>query len=500
MRLPKLFYLLTVAGMCSCTSNPPAAVHPGKTLAATYCASCHALPEPSLLDSATWHDHVLPHMANFLGIYPEPGQRAALLHRPDSLILQQAGIYPERAVLAIQDFLSIQDYYLKHAPKQLPYPELTLARDTVSWLKPEVPAFRFGLPGATFIQIQPGRGLILGHVHTGSMYDFGPKLDLRQVAQTGEGPAWSTPLAQSSLVTVLGSFSPTDEPGGKLVEVAQTRQVVISGLKRPVHHAVADLNQDNRPDIVVCEYGKWTGGLSWWENMPSGPLKKHVLRAKSGATRVFVRDLNADGKPDLLALFAQGDEGIFAYLNQGNGQFEEKCLIRFPSSYGSSFLDLADFDGDGREELIYAAGDNADYPPVVKPYHGIRINALSPDLSLKELHFLPLPGAYGAEAADFDLDGDMDLAAISFFPDFTQTPWAGAVLFTQTAPGQFECRRLQEQSRGRWIVMDAGDLDGDGDTDLALGSMAFEVVPAHPVLDQWVSEGISFMVWRNTLR
>src|SRR5688572_28738645 len=41
----------------------------GKVLAATYCQSCHLLPEPSLLDSKTWQEGVLPAMGPRLGIF-----------------------------------------------------------------------------------------------------------------------------------------------------------------------------------------------------------------------------------------------------------------------------------------------------------------------------------------------------------------------------------------------------------------------------------------------
>ncbi len=41
----------------------------GKRLAATYCQSCHMLPEPSLLDTKNWENGVLPAMGPHLGIF-----------------------------------------------------------------------------------------------------------------------------------------------------------------------------------------------------------------------------------------------------------------------------------------------------------------------------------------------------------------------------------------------------------------------------------------------
>src|SRR5690242_7022194 len=43
----------------------------GEKLARTYCAACHAFPEPGLLDKETWRSGVLPQMAARLGIRSE---------------------------------------------------------------------------------------------------------------------------------------------------------------------------------------------------------------------------------------------------------------------------------------------------------------------------------------------------------------------------------------------------------------------------------------------
>lgn len=140
-----------------------------------------------------------------------------------------------------------------------------------------------------------------------------------------------------------------------------------------------------------------------------------------------------------MALFGQGDEGIFNYYNQGEGKFKEEPVLRFPPSYGSSFFDLTNINEDGFVDIIYSAGDNADYPPVVKPYHGIRIY-----LNDQQNHFFySLPGAHQAIPADFDQDGDQDIL---------------------------------------------------------LGSLAFEVITKGVYLQQWIQEVFSFLVLENQVQ
>jgi hypothetical protein len=51
------------------------------------------------------------------------------------------------------------------------------------------------------------------------------------------------------------------------------------------------------------------------------------------------------------------------------------------------------------------------------------------------------------------------------------------------------------------MVMDAGDLDGDGDTDLVLGSCLMETTPqGKPYEQQWLRTGSSFLILENTRR
>jgi len=116
-----------------------------------------------------------------------------------------------------------------------------------------------------------------------------------------------------------------------------------------------------------------TGSLSWYENKGNRSWQRHVLRALPGAIKVYIRDENHDGLPDIWALFAQGEEGIFLYTNKGNGQFDEEQVLRFPPSYGSTSFQLVDMNKDGFEDILYTCGDNGDYSPVLKPYHGVYV-------------------------------------------------------------------------------------------------------------------------------
>jgi len=185
-----------------------------------------------------------------------------------------------------------------------------------------------------------------------------------------------------------------------------------------------------------------------------------------------VRDLDGDGRADVLALTAQGDEGVSLFRRTPDGGFARERLLRFPASYGSTSMQLADVDGDGRDDIVYTNGDAGDFPGPVKPYHGVRVFVNDGRAGYAERYFLPMPGAYDVAARDFDGDGDVDLAAVAFFTD-TAAPRPLPFVYLENRGGlRFRASTVAGADRGRWLRMDAGDVDGDGDDDLVLGAFA----------------------------
>lgn len=478
----------------------PSPMPSGQVLAQTYCIRCHPVPEPAQLDRATWAQYVLPRMGYMLGIYPDDSTRKALIEAgPAGQKVLASGMFPEQAQISPENWAAIQEFFLSGAPDRLPAPALAKAQPALPLFKPMIPAYRLSPPSSTLVEIQPGQGLIIGDAHTQSLYAFDTRLNLQRVAKTGEGAVSIAYTPSEMLITTMGSFSPTDAPSGYVLALGAKSRKLIAPLQRPVHGIIDDLNQDGLPDMVIAEFAKWTGKLAWWEYTGSA-FVPHVLRQGPGAIRSLVRDVNGDQRPDILALFGQGDEGIFLYTQQAQGDFTETPMIRFTPSHGSSFFTLADLNGDGWEDILYTAGDNADYPPLLKPYHGIYGYLNSGNWTFEQGFFYPLPGAYKAVAEDFDQDGDVDIAAISFFPDFSASLPRSFVFLENEGAFQFRTYTFPESADGRWITMDAGDMDQDGDIDLVLGSLAFEVIDGQHWVDRWTAAGVPFILLENRLK
>jgi hypothetical protein len=165
--------------------------------------------------------------------------------------------------------------------------------------------------------------------------------------------------------------------------------------------------------------------------------------------------------------------------------------------YGSSYFDVADFNHDGHFDFVYTNGDNADFSMVLKPYHGVRVFLNNGKNEFKESTFLPMHGASQAFATDFDGDGDVDIAAISFFPDFKKHPEQGFIYFENTG-GAFKAHTTSMAAKGRWLVMDTADIDHDGDTDILLGALDFDTLVPPGIMSLWRRDKASVMLLRNT--
>nr|WP_255749857.1 VCBS repeat-containing protein [Pontibacter liquoris] len=299
----------------------------------------------------------------------------------------------------------------------------------------------------------------------------------------------------------IGHMNPSDVKQGQLAQVTgpfkdAVPELQLQGLRRPVSMTKADLDGDQLEDLIVCQYGNNLGALVWYRQISPGKYKPVVLKNLPGARKAEVTDLNGDGRLDVVAMFAQATESVKVFYNKGNGAFEEKTLVQFPPVYELSYFELVDFNKDGHLDIVLSNGDNADYSPVLKPYHGIRVLLNNGQNTFRESFFYPMPGASKVLARDFDQDGDLDLAAISFFPDFKNAPEKGFVYLQQQSDHTFKASTFPQSQTGHWLTMEAADYDQDNDLDLILGSFIY--TPAPPAIQQkWMKEGPAILVLQN---
>lgn len=203
---------------------------------------------------------------------------------------------------------------------------------------------------------------------------------------------------------------------------------------------------------VVLTLLGWTGHAI--AQSPRPPFRHGLFGVLPGASgAVAVSDLNGDGRPDVAV--AQTSENVIAvYLAKGgNGAFDHSR--DFQAGSRPRALVAGDFNRDGREDLVV-------------------LNYLSHDVSVllgRGDGTFELPrsfslgtGTYPLSlvAADFDRDGDLDVAATGGYRVFVLLGSGNGEL---SAPTSIPTGNLP------WGIawgLGAGDFDSDGNTDLVV--------------------------------
>ncbi len=190
---------------------------------------------------------------------------------------------------------------------------------------------------------------------------------------------------------------------------------------------------------------------------------------------VVIGDLDGDRWPDIYV--ANDKDPNLLFRNLGGGRFEDESLLsgaafdRSGAAEAGMGVELADLDGDGRQDLVvtnFALETNAFYR---NAGGGVFLDRRFPaGLAQPSLQRL----AFGVNAFDADLDGDLDLFVANghIQPRAASISEVGAYeqpnqLFENLGDGRFRERRdvgldSVRTSRGSAVA----DLDLDGDLDL----------------------------------
>lgn len=483
--------VLLAAATTSTRSQPDPTTAPefkrGKELAHRYCATCHLFPEPSLLDRSTWEKGTMPFLRGRLGIDRlDPTD-------PDHRIV-------------LDEWQLVWNYYFKAAPaKALPQGPRAPIQTGLKQFTIVNPGYRPGQRFVTLTQIDPAaRRIYVGNAQTKTLDVLDANGKMLSSLAADSPPVGLARRVGGWFCTLIGRVPPHDQRLGKVIlldkkgDAFAWRADALGNLPRPTHTAFGDLNGDGREDLVISGFGNIMGELVWYENRGDGGYIPHMIYDRPGAVRTELSDFNQDGHLDILVLMAQAKEGIYILLNNGHGQFTEKPVFEHHPVWGYSGFQLVDFNKDGFMDVLTTNGDNGEYLSCLKNYHGVRLYLNDGQTHFKEAFFYPLNGAFKAVAADFDQDDDLDIAAISYFPDYETSPEESFVYLENKGGLKFDAFSFPESASGRWLVMDAGDVDGDGDSDIVLGAANRTPYKVNPALyEKWQKQGPSILILKN---
>ena len=447
-----------------------------ESLARIHCASCHQYVPPEMLDRPTW---------------------------PRVLRAMEQEMHKTGYMIDHDDWIKIQQFYRLYAPASFfsaqssPKPgsqTLYTMGNSVT-----LPDFEMDATMVNFNSID--KSIYVGTSHQ-KLYKLNEKQEI-EVKPINNVPIQLRSEGNNVYQLCIGSLKPSNDPSGQLLRQNDGQSILlIDSLIRPIDLTTFDFNNDGKLEYLIAQFGSTvgtvaTGRLSLFTHV-NGSLQEQIIDNLPGATQSEVIDLNNDGFMDIIALFSQGNEGINAYINQGNLIFQKIELLRFSPVWGTNSFDLADIDGDNDIDIITTHGDNDDYSQIYKPYHGIRIYTNNGSNKYSESFFYPINGASKVSCADLDHDGDHDFVVLAMYPNLFSQSWETLTLFTQTGEGKFEPSYFEEAPSNNWIVMEVADIDSDGDMDIitAPNQSIGHSIPQN-IKQQWISNPKHINIWLN---
>ncbi len=504
---PGMFLLLlpVLLSAISC-GKKEARERKGAELYQIHCARCHVAPEPGVLTKELWSERVLPEMGARMGIREEGYDPMKGLAYEEMEILQKYGVFPYTPIIEPSDWKLLKEYVLSKAPDSIRGQGDVPEYDEQEQFSSE-PVTLDEIPGSyfTFLDYDEDSGKLRAGDISGALLEY----DIRSGAsdnlyKVDHAITDFTSKDTVSYITDVGILDPSELSSGKIVQVGPGGQEAIQEIfHRPVNTLVVDLDKDGIDELVVSEFGHRTGQLTLMRGLPSGGYERKILLTQPGTIRTVSRDMDQDGKLDLVAITSQGDESITILYQKEDLRFSVDKAIRFSPIYGSSWFELLDFDNDGDTDIVTVNGDNADKTYIAKPYHGLRIHLNDGSNNFTEAHFHPLNGATRFVTDDFDQDGDLDFVVISTFPDYENAAELSLVYIETVDAGnmQFKAFKFGESNISRWFLLDKGDVDHDGDMDVILSAFTYVFTPVpEEFTKKWEENNVDLLILKNRLR
>jgi FG-GAP-like repeat len=289
----------------------------------------------------------------------------------------------------------------------------------------------------------------------------------------------STCTADGSVAVLLGNGDGT----------FKTAVSYDSGGRTAISVAVADVNGDGKPDLLVlnefCSSSTCSsinevtvGAMGVLLNNGDGTFQTAVAYDSGGviASSIAVGDVNGDGKPDVVVAqcsglslgicYGGGAAGVM--LGNGNGTFQ--AAVNYSSGENlPNAVALADINGDGHLDILvtnHYSGDHGDQDGSLAVLLGNGDGTFQTAVT-----YDPGGAASGLAIADLNGDGKLDAVVTESNCGFcnNQGPSPALAVFAGNGDGTFQSAVRFAASADAVSVV-AADLNGGGLPDLVVGN------------------------------
>ena len=248
---------------------------------------------------------------------------------------------------------------------------------------------------------------------------------------------------------------------GVFIDETSARIPAILDRTGEIELGLSDVDGDGDLDILMANGGSRGGqqnrilindGFGYFTEETSTRLPGFSDSTKD----IDLGDVDGDGDLDVIVTNVNGEQNNLL-INNGSGVFSDQTVSRLPIDSNSSFeADFADVDGDGDLDIIVANINNDQNSILINDGTGNFAEQITPSLKLPLGNDTSLDADFG----DIDGDGDLDIIVVNAL---TQNR-----LYINDGTGSFTdetASRLPVDS-DKGVEGDFGDVDGDGDLDI----------------------------------